>query len=273
MVRFIQKVRRTLKKPKSDQLRIVKERLYRVFAWPFLLRTSQWFYSYLAYQPDSYIYFNAHPEFKQLFKRFTTVNRICNAGDIPRLWSFILNCKQVIDERIPGDFAELGVWRGNSAAVLAFYAERSNRSVFLFDTFEGFSGKDLAGIDDDVSPAFENTSIAMVRRVIGLSSSCCHYVQGHFPASIQETHRSRSYAVVSLDCDLYEPTRAGLAFFYARMAQGGIFFLHDYSSMYWAGAKQAIDEFCRATGEFLILMPDKSGSAFFRKSKASVADV
>src|SRR5271168_2258976 len=114
MVRFVQKVRRTLKKPKRDQARIVKERLYLLFAWPFLIRASQWFFSYLAYQPDSYVYFNAHPEFKQLFKRFTTANRICNAGDIPRLWSFILNCKQVIDERIPGDFAELGVWRGNS---------------------------------------------------------------------------------------------------------------------------------------------------------------
>jgi Macrocin-O-methyltransferase (TylF) len=270
VVRFVQKVRRTLKKPRRDQLRIIKERLYLIFAWPFLIRANQWFFSYLAYQPDSHVYFNAHPEFKDLFRSFTTANRICNAGDIPRLWSFILNCKQVIDERIPGDFAELGVWRGNSAAVLAFYAKRSNRDVFLFDTFEGFSGKDLAGVDDDVSPAFDNTSLDIVRRVIGQSSSCCHYVQGYFPASIQEAHRSRSFAVVSLDCDLYEPTRAGLAFFYARMPQGGIFFLHDYSSKYWAGAKQAIDEFCRATGEFLILMPDKSGSAFFRKSNPSV---
>lgn len=269
MVEFVKKVRKVLAKPKRDKLRIAKERLYLIFAWPFLIRAGQWFFGYLAYQPDSYVYFNAHPEFKKLFKSFTTANRICNAGDIPRLWSLILNCKQVLDEGVPGDFAELGVWRGNSAAVLAFYAKRSDRNVFLFDTFAGFSGKDLAGIDDGVSPAFENTSIDMVQRVIGRSASACHYVQGHFPSSIQETHRSRTYAVVSLDCDLYEPTRAGLAFFYERMAPGGMFFLHDYSSMYWAGSKRAIDEFCRATGEFLVLMPDKSGSAFFRKSRRS----
>jgi O-methyltransferase len=59
--------------------------------------------------------------------------------------------------------------------------------------------------------------------------------------------------------------KAGLDFFYPRMPRGGLFLLHDYSSLCWPGAKQAVDEFCRATGENLLLMPDKSGSAFIRK--------
>jgi hypothetical protein len=72
---------------------------------------------------------------------------------------------------------------------------------------------------------------------------------------------------VSLDCDLYEPMKAGLEFFYPRMTRGGIFLLHDYSSFSWNGAKKAIDEFCGQSGEFIVLMPDKSGSAFLRKAR------
>jgi hypothetical protein len=262
------KIRRYSRKGRDEQVRIAKELLFLVFSAPFFLRCSQWFYSYLAYQPDSHIYFNAHPEFKSLFKRFTKSNRK-NAGDLPRLWSFIINCKQIIDEGIQGDFAELGVWRGNTAAVLAYYAEQSDRITLLFDTFAGFSPKDLVGVDANRGSAFENTSIAMVRKIIGPPQSCCEFVQGYFPDSADESHRNRSYAIVSLDCDLYEPMRAGLEFFYPRMVHGGIFFLHDYSSMHWAGAKLAIDEFCRETNQMLILIPDKSGSAFFRKSSAT----
>jgi len=61
--------------------------------------------------------------------------------------------------------------------------------------------------------------------------------------------------------------KAGLEFFYPRMSRGGILMLHDYSSLFWDGAKKAIDESCNKNGEYVVLMPDKSGSAFIRKSK------
>ncbi len=51
------------------------------------------------------------------------------------------------------------------------------------------------------------------------------------------------------------------------MSKGGLLLLHDYSSLYWNGSKKAIDEFCKVNREYVILMPDKSGSAFIRKSK------
>ena len=189
-------------------------------------------------------------------------------GDISRLWSFILNISQIIDENIQGDFAELGVWRGNTAAVLAHVAAKNDRQVYLFDTYEGFSEKDIKGIDGEKDvTSFNNTSIDVVKEVIGDDAKCCHFIKGYFPESVTEYHKSLTYAVVSLDCDLYEPMKAGLVFFYPLMPKGAIFLLHDYSSRQWAGAKLAIDEFCKETGEYIILMPDKSGSAFLRKSK------
>lgn len=188
-----------------------------------------------------------------------------NGGDVSRLWSLILNLKQLQEEGIKGDFAELGVWRGNTAAVFAHYAKQQGRQLYLFDTFEGFDANDLKDVDaSHAVGAFSNTSIELVKNTV-LHHEVCHIVKGYFPGSVQPVHAENTYAAVSLDCDLYEPMKAGLEFFYPRMVKGGIFFLHDYSSGYWPGAKKAVDEFCRAHGVHVVLMPDKSGSAFFRK--------
>lgn len=232
----------------------------------FRIGFSYWGPFFTAYLPDSHIAFQAHPEFKTLQKRFSSKNKRNNGGDTARLWSFILNCKQVLSEGVEGDFAELGVWRGNTASILAHYASLHQRQLFLFDTYEGFSKEDLQGIDASKDTDFNNTSIELVKQVIGAAADCCHFVKGFFPDTITNDHRSRKYAIVSLDCDLYAPTKAGLEFFYDRMPKGGLFMLHDYSSLHWDGSKKAIDEFCKLTGEHVILMPDKSGSAFIRKT-------
>ena len=241
------------------------------FAGAECLKTRQLYLNtnqvYLAYHPDSHCDYASHPEFGDLLARFTAYNLSNNGGDIPRLWSLILNIKQIIDEGIEGDFAELGVWRGNTAAVLAYYAHASGRRIFLFDTYEGFKKKDLVGVDANKKSEFADTSLEMVKEVVGIDSRQCHYIKGHFPGTILDEHQRSTYAVVSLDCDLYEPMKAGLEFFYPRLSQGGVLFLHDYSSLHWDGAKKAIDELCRKTGEFVILLPDKSGSAFLRKTK------
>lgn len=233
---------------------------------PFILGKATFLKIYLTYHPDSYIQHSAHPEFKKLLQSFKSNNQINNIGDITRLWSFMLNIKQIIAEKIPGDFAELGVWRGNTASVLAHYAKSDNRKVYLFDTFEGFSNKDLKGIDADKEMKFSDTSLDLVKNVIGQNSDCCEFIAGYFPDSLLDSHKNNKYAVVSLDCDLYEPMKSGLDFFYPLMSKGGILLLHDYSSLYWAGAKNAIDDFCKKNNEFVVLLPDKSGSVFIRKT-------
>jgi hypothetical protein len=237
-----------------------------MFAPALRLAVSPARWAFVSYQPDSHYIFGAHPEFDELFARFTARNKGNNSGDSPRLWSLILNIKQVLRDGIPGDFAEVGVWKGNTAAVLARLAQ--DRQVYLFDTFSGFNVRDIQGIDANKDVVFDDTSIELVRDVVGREQQNCHYVPGWFPDSASEEHRQRQYAVVSLDCDLYHPMKAGLEFFYPRMPRGGIMFLHDYSSLYWDGAKLAVDEFCAETGEFIVLMPDKSGSAFLRRSRS-----
>ena len=264
---FLVKIKGYFKKRTPTQRLLNRIHTQEILGNIFHIGFSHWGPFVTTYQPDSHTAFQAHPEFEELQKRFSTHNKRNNAGDTTRLWSFMLNSKQILAESIEGDFAELGVWRGNTAAILAHYAEEHQRKVFLFDTYEGFSKDDLTGIDAKKDTDFNNTSIELVKQVIGPAVTQCFFVKGFFPDTITDEHRNRQYAIVSLDCDLYAPTKAGLTFFYERMPKGGIFFLHDYSSLHWDGSKKAIDEFCKESGEHIILMPDKSGSAFLRKTK------
>lgn len=264
------RIRDWMRRPATERRRKLRGALLQFSPWTLLtfgLGFARWANIFWAYHPDSYSEYREHAEFGALFSRFVRKNRLNNAGDTVRLWSFILNIKQVLKEGVEGNFAELGVWRGNTAAVLAHFAHASGRRVYLFDTFEGFDPEDLKGVDSGREREFEGTSVAMVRRTVGSAWSACHVVVGYFPRSVQSEHRATKYAVVSLDCDLYEPMKAGLELFYPLMSRGGLLMLHDYSSLHWAGARRAIDEFCAATGELLMLLPDKSGSAFIRRTR------
>ena len=250
-----------LRKPLGEKLRALQ-------GIPMALGYTTGSKVYLSYHPDSQVISAGHNEFRKLMRKFIRGNEFNQSGDLSRLWSIILNVKQVMSEGIPGDFAELGVWRGNTASVLAHFAAENNRRVVLFDTFKGFSDSDLRGIDSKKEPAFSDTSLEEVKALLGSHAPICEFGIGYFPDSVTEAHR-RIYSVVSLDCDLYLPTKAGLNFFYPLMSKGGLLMIHDYSSRQWEGSKQAVDEFCAETGEQVILMSDKSGSVFIRKSSGT----
>lgn len=178
-----------------------------------------------------------------------------------------MNIEQVLfNEAIPGNLAELGVWKGNTASILAFYAKKCDRICYLFDTFKGFDPRDLNGKDAKFD--FSDTSIDVVKEVIGVGlEKHCNYCEGYFLQSIPKELESKNFAVVSLDADLYAPMKAGLDWFFPRMSNGAIFLLHDYRSKQWDECRKAINEFCIKENQNVVLISDKYGSAFIRISK------
>jgi hypothetical protein len=221
---------------------------------------------YLAYRPDSDYDFDRHPELRSLSANWIAGNVTNNAGDLPRLYMLAFNIKQVLAEKVLGDFAEVGVYRGNSAAMLAYYGRQERRDVFLFDTFSGFDESDLVGIDGNKGQAFTDTSLALVKKNVG--DEGVFYLKGYFPATVTAEVSARRFAIVHLDCDLYEPIKAGMEFFYPRLSPGGLFIVHDYGNPHYDGAKRAVDEYLASTCESVILAADKSGTALIRKSRA-----
>jgi hypothetical protein len=219
---------------------------------------------YISYHPDSYREFGKYKEFSNLYIKWIYKSSFNNKGDLNRLWSFILNISDVLERNINGDFAEVGVYKGNSSSILIHYAKKSNRKVYLFDTFEGFNEKDLVGIDLEKKIQFQDNSLDEVRSFLGNENAT--YEVGYFPDTFDEKKHNRSFAVLSFDVDLYEPMKNCLEYFYPLLSFGGIMFIHDYSSCHWNGAKEAVDEFCKLNKLFPILMPDKSGSVIIRKN-------
>jgi len=266
------KIRRMLKKTPAQIVASVRwhasflayECIYRAFFNTVLWAPKGSKSCFLAYYPTSVMSFSNRMD---LYRSWIRGDKIGKNGDASRFIGLILNLRQLLNEGIDGDFAELGVWKGNSAAILAAFAAESGKKLFLFDTFAGFDRRDLIGDDKDKNEGFQDTSIDFVREAVG-RDEVTTYVKGYFPDSITPEIADRSFALVHLDCDLYAPMKAALEFFYPRMAKGGMLILHDYSSGCWPGGTRAIDEFCETVGEYPTLWPDRQGTAIIRKSRS-----
>ena len=154
-------------------------------------------------------------------------------------------------EKIPGDFAELGVYQGEFAARIN--SRFPERTLYLFDTFEGFDARDMAaetGYSRAATGDFDDTSVELV-----LSKLCAPEKavirKGYFPETAEGLEAK--FAFVSLDADLYEPTYNGLEWFYPRMVSGGVLLLHDYESARFSGVRAAVDAYEQAYGRLLLL--------------------
>ena len=183
-----------------------------------------------------------------------------------RLATLRLLADEVRERQIPGACAELGVYRGDLARELN--ALLPDRELFLFDTFEGFADIDIEKEHELVSSTkaktgdFCDTSVELVKSRLPHPEKAYFY-KGRFPESAPND--LTSLCLVSLDTDLYEPTKQGLEYFYPRMVRGGLILVHDYNSTQFRGVKQAVREFCSSNGLAIIPVPDLHGSAMVVK--------
>lgn len=164
---------------------------------------------------------------------------------------------------VPGDIAELGVYKGDLAWQLN--ALFPDRLIHLFDTFEGFDARDIREeTRRECSRAqegdFSDTSIPHVRSRLPHPAQALFH-QGFFPESTAGLSGCR-YALVSLDADLYAPILAGLEYFYPRLHPGGMILLHDYNNRRFRGASQAVADYEKKEGALpLVPLCDLHGTA------------
>lgn len=186
-------------------------------------------------------------------------------GDRIRFYNIWLQINRILKDNIPGDFAELGVYKGETAKLIHLCAPE--RKLHLFDTFEGFPAEDL--IDETGKAAsytslhFSDTSLDKVKERIGESKNI-QYHKGYFPDSVQEIE-GINFAFVSIDADLRKPTLDGLMFFYPRMSKGGAILVHDYNSD-WPGLMDAVNVFCKENNITKILVPDADSTVMILKT-------
>lgn len=184
--------------------------------------------------------------------------------DYFRYATLSLALRQVLSAPIPGALAEVGVYRGHTSRII--HSVAPERTLYLFDTFEGFPGHQLEGWQKG-DARFRDTDAEAVRRYVGASDRVV-IRKGYVPDTLAG-HEDERFAFVLLDLDLYEPTRQCLDFFYPRLNTGGYLFVHDYNNpeSNWA-CKRAFDDFMRDRPEQIVEIGDIWGSALVRKARS-----
>jgi O-methyltransferase len=146
-----------------------------------------------------------------------TVKEIPTASTTPlecsEIWQWTRGC-----EKVAGDLAEVGVYKGTTAALLL---RASSKKLHLFDTFQG-----LPDSEGQFEEGEWKASLDTVKRNLSRWEARVEYHVGLFPESA--TGVDARFSFVHLDMDLYAGTKAALEWFWPRLSKGGAILSHDY---------------------------------------------
>lgn len=166
---------------------------------------------------------------------------------------------------VPGDIAELGVFRGLGLMTWANLLETfcigdRTKVVHGFDNWSGFSQfspedgkpieeahKTIGGFDAGDSWEELNSAIEIFDRDRFIPwKARIRLVKGNIeetvPKFVEENPGIR-FSLVHFDCDLYKPTKLALEAIWPRVSRGGLVLFDEYSIPDWPGETKAVDEF------------------------------
>jgi len=161
---------------------------------------------------------------------------------------------------LEGAIIECGCWKGLSSFLLCKYIKKYipdfiGSGYHIFDSFEGLSNpehEDL--ITTKLIDLFGNRKNTFFKKGGAYSASIDHvqkvlsefpiikYHKGWLPKSLDEVDIQK-IKFLHIDLDLYEPIYGTLKFFYPKIVKGGVIVCDDYGSLYWPGAKKAVESF------------------------------
>jgi hypothetical protein len=149
--------------------------------------------------------------------------------------------ERTLQDGVPGDYIETGVWRGGACilmrGVLAAHGVR-DRKVILADSFEGLPRPDATRYPADRRDrlfAFEELAVSVdeVRKNFdsySLLDDQVVFLKGFFRDTLPSLSNHR-FALIRLDGDMYESTMDALTNLYDRLSQGGFAVIDDYGAL------------------------------------------
>lgn len=163
---------------------------------------------------------------------------------------------------IEGSVAELGCYKGDTSWQLNVLMP--GRRLYLFDTFEGLDSRDLAkeaelGSPDPRAGIWKDAKEEALMARMPMPELVT-VKKGWFPETAFDLE-GETFALALLDAGLYQPTFAGLEFFFPRMSRGGVIVLCGYEDPEQPGIRKALDDLEAKYGAFLVLpVGDLSGT-------------
>lgn len=153
---------------------------------------------------------------------------------------------------VDGEIAEVGVYRGGTAWLIAKQFQSTGKAVHLFDTFEGMPDTKV-GVDLHKPGDFDDTSLNDVKYFMKDFPNTFFY-PGFFPTTANPI-KEKKFCFVHIDLDIYQSIFDCCSFFYGRMTTGGFFVFDDYGFLSCPGAKSATDDFFKDKPESVIALP------------------
>lgn len=150
-------------------------------------------------------------------------------------------------QHIPGDLAECGVFRASSSFLMLAASQGTGKFLHGFDSFQGLSEpkeRDTVIIDRTFKWKENDLAVSETFAQNNLSKfngQFCLY-KGWIPERFNEV-KDKTFSLVHIDVDLYDPTLATLEFFWPRLNPGGMIVCDDYGFESCPGAKKAMDDF------------------------------
>lgn len=193
-------------------------------------------------------------------KHFTVLSR---RQPLKRFLAHVDLFKLTLD--VPGDIAEIGVFRGGGLMTWANLLEAycigdRTKTVYGFDNWRGFSefspedgkqkpsaGKVIGGFDpgkfheelENAIRIFDQDRFVPWKPRIKLVDG---QVETSVPAFVAENPGVR-FSLIHFDCDLYAPTKAALEALWPLVSRGGVLLFDEYGIPDWPGETKAVDEF------------------------------
>lgn len=193
-------------------------------------------------------------------RMIATASRYSSTSPVAQ-WAFLQAIKHVHEQQVPGAIVECGVWKGGNLILAALMRRHLGftREIWGYDTFEGMTEPS----QNDVKPGFSVDARAKFKRrkkgdvvdwcYVPLHEVVENYrtavgemdarlVKGPVEQTLQlESNLPDNIAVLRLDTDFYESTKAELERLYPRLSPNGVLIVDDYGV--WAGSRKAVDEY------------------------------
>lgn len=164
--------------------------------------------------------------------------------------------EQVVQNNIPGDLIETGVWRGGATifmkAILNAYSDTS-RKVFVADSFEGLPKPDEEKYEADKGDwhyVFSELAIPLEQvqynfKKYDLLDERVIFLKGWFKDTLPKIE-SNQFALLRLDGDMYESTMDALTNLYHKLSKGGYIIIDDYHAV--EACKKAVHDYREKNG-------------------------
>jgi hypothetical protein len=159
---------------------------------------------------------------------------------------------KVLQDRVPGDLVETGVWRGGCGilmrAVLEAFGD-TERLIWLADSFQGLPEpspddypQDAGDLHSTLS-SYLGVSIETVKnnfRQFELLDNRVRFIPGWFRDTLPNIS-IQQIAVLRLDGDMYESTYVALSALYPKVSPGGFVIIDDFGAL--PRCRQAVEDY------------------------------